>query len=66
MKARNQQPADRSAAADTPPPAVERRGTHRVKDDQQGGQGSMSALSKLKMIERKRATLRPDPGPEPE
>jgi len=36
----------------------ERRGTHRVADDQKSGQGSASALSKLKMIERKRAQLR--------
>lgn len=36
----------------------ERRATHRVRDDQQSGQGSASALSKLKMIERKRAPLR--------
>jgi hypothetical protein len=36
----------------------ERRGRDRVRDDQQGGRGSMSALSKLKMIERKRAPLR--------
>jgi hypothetical protein len=36
----------------------ERRASHRVRDDQQSGQGSASALSKLKMIERKRAALR--------
>lgn len=36
----------------------ERRATTRVRDDQKSGQGSMSALSKLKMIERKRAPLR--------
>lgn len=36
----------------------ERRGSHRVRDDQKSGQGSASALSKLKMIERKRAPLR--------
>jgi hypothetical protein len=36
----------------------ERRGNHRVADDQKSGQGSASALSKLKMIERKRAQLR--------
>ena len=36
----------------------ERRGSERVRDDQQSGQGSMSALSKLRMIERKRAPLR--------
>jgi hypothetical protein len=36
----------------------ERRARHRVRDDQQSGQGSATALSKLKMIERKRAPLR--------
>jgi hypothetical protein len=36
----------------------ERRASHRVSDDQQSGQGSMSALSKLRMQERKRAPLR--------
>jgi hypothetical protein len=36
----------------------ERRARNRVRDDQQSGQGSASALSKLKMIERKRAPLR--------
>jgi len=36
----------------------ERRGSHRVRDDQKSGQGAASALSKLKMIERKRAPLR--------
>ena len=36
----------------------ERRASHRVRDDQASGQGSASALSKLKMIERKRAPLR--------
>jgi hypothetical protein len=36
----------------------ERRASHRVRDDQQTGQGSLSALSKLKMLERKRAQLR--------
>lgn len=36
----------------------ERRGIDRVRDDQKSGQGSQSALSKLKMIERKRAPLR--------
>jgi hypothetical protein len=36
----------------------ERRAIDRVSDDQQSGEGSASALSKLKMIERKRAPLR--------
>ena len=36
----------------------ERRATHRVHDDQAGGAGSATALSKLKMLERKRAPIR--------
>ena len=40
-------------------PGRERRSKHRVRDDQQTGQGSMSALSKLRMIERRRAALTP-------
>jgi hypothetical protein len=39
-------------------PAPERRASYRVSDDQQSGQGSLSALSKLRMLERKRAALR--------
>ena len=39
-------------------PAQERRASHRVEDDQQSGHGSQSALSKMKMLERKRAALR--------
>ena len=35
----------------------ERRASHRVRDDQKSGQGSLSALSKLKMLERQRAQL---------
>lgn len=45
--------------AGQPPPAYERRGRHRVADDQQSGNGSLTALSKLMMIERKRAALLP-------
>jgi hypothetical protein len=48
--------ADRGAQAKEA--AGERRASHRVDDDQKSGQGSMSALSKLRMIERKRAPLR--------
>jgi hypothetical protein len=36
----------------------ERRASNRVRDDQKSGQGSASALSKLKMIERQRAQVR--------
>ncbi len=38
--------------------ARDRRGSHRVGDDQKSGQGSASALSKLRMLERKGAAIR--------
>jgi hypothetical protein len=41
------------------PSGSERRGRHRVADDQQSGTGSQSALSKLMMLERKRAAMLP-------
>ena len=41
------------------PAGSERRGRHRVADDQQSGVGSQSALSKLMMLERKRKALLP-------
>jgi hypothetical protein len=47
---------DESARAQDAP--RERRARDRVRDDQKSGQGAASALSKLKMIERKRAPLR--------
>jgi hypothetical protein len=47
---------DRAAPSKDAP--RERRASHRVRDDQDSGHGSMSALSKLKMQERKRAPLR--------
>jgi hypothetical protein len=37
----------------------ERRSTYRVRDEQQSGHGSLTALSKMKMLERKRAAIRP-------
>jgi hypothetical protein len=40
-------------------PRRERRASHRVRDDQQSGQGSLTALSKMKMLERKRAAIEP-------
>jgi hypothetical protein len=40
-------------------PMRERRATHRVDDDQKSGQGSASALSKMRMMERKRAAMKP-------
>jgi hypothetical protein len=43
-------------AQDSPP--RERRASHRVGDDQKSGEGSLTALSKLKMIERKLAAWR--------
>jgi hypothetical protein len=47
---------DKGAKAQESP--RERRASHRVEDDQQSGEGSLSALSKLKMIERKNAPWR--------
>jgi hypothetical protein len=44
-----------SASAEEP--RRERRARHRVRDDQKSGQGSLSALSKLQMLERQRAEL---------
>jgi hypothetical protein len=41
------------------PPVHERRSSSRVRDEQQSGHGSLTALSKLKMLERKRAAIRP-------
>jgi hypothetical protein len=41
------------------PPARERRSSYRVRDEQQSGHGSLTALSKMKMLERKRAAIRP-------
>jgi hypothetical protein len=37
----------------------ERRSRHRVNDDQRSGHGASTALSKMKMLERYRAQLRP-------
>ena len=50
-------PAQEDSANDAP--ARERRSRHRVADNQQSGQGALTALSKLKMIERHRAQIRP-------
>lgn len=41
-------------------PARERRSRDRVADDQKTGQGAQTALSRLQMIERRRAALTPD------
>ncbi|MBG9390124.1 hypothetical protein [Caenimonas aquaedulcis] len=45
--------------AESEAPKRERRSRHRVADEQGTGQGSMSALSKLKMLERHRAAVTP-------
>jgi hypothetical protein len=49
----------RGPPPEQPPVAEERRSRHRVTDDQKSGQGSLSALSKLQMIERRRAVMNP-------
>ena len=52
-----ERPAKRSRTDEGP--ARERRSSYRVRDEQQSGHGSLTALSKLKMLERKRAAIRP-------
>ena len=39
----------------------ERRSRHRVKNEQGSGQGALSALSKMQMIERKKSEIQPKP-----
>ena len=46
-----------SPSAQAPP--RERRSSHRVADDQKSGQGSLSAMSKMQMILRRRASMSP-------
>jgi hypothetical protein len=53
-------PSERESKRDDAPPR-ERRSRHRVADDQKSGQGAMSALSRLQMMERRKAALKPDP-----
>jgi hypothetical protein len=55
---KKQKHAEKARTAQAKGGADDRRSSHRVRDDQQSGHGSMSALSKLKMLERKRAPLR--------
>jgi hypothetical protein len=50
-------PGKRPRAEEAPP--GERRSSNRVGDEQQSGHGSLTALSKMKMLERKRAAIRP-------
>ena len=50
-------PGKRPRSEEAAPP--ERRSSTRVSDEQQSGHGSLTALSKMKMLERKRAALRP-------
>lgn len=61
-----EQPPKRPARPDAPGAETsrsgaprERRSRDRVADDQATGRGSLSALSKLRMIERRRAALTP-------
>lgn len=39
----------------------ERRSRHRVSNEQGSGQGALSALSKMQMIERKKSEVQPKP-----
>jgi hypothetical protein len=50
-------PGKRPRSEEAPP--RERRSSTRVRDEQQSGHGSLTALSKMKMLERKRAAIRP-------
>jgi hypothetical protein len=50
-------PVQEESANDAP--VRERRSKHRVANNQQSGQGALTALSKLQMIERHRAQIRP-------
>jgi hypothetical protein len=54
------EPAARAETGPGRPTPGERRSRDRVADDQKSGQGAMSALSRLQMIERRRAALEPD------
>lgn len=54
-------PAERESKRDDAGGQRERRSRHRVADDQKSGQGAMSALSRLQMMERRKAALKPDP-----
>ena len=56
---KRQEPPGRQPPSGGAPAGSERRGRHRVADDQQSGVGSQSAFSKLMMLERKRAALLP-------
>jgi hypothetical protein len=66
-RSKEREPGQKERHADTLPreprangaPTRERRASHRVGDDQKSGQGSQSALSKLKMLERKRDAITP-------
>ena len=49
----------RNAQPEQAPVARERRSRHRVADNQKSGQGSLSALSKMKMMQRRRDILKP-------
>jgi hypothetical protein len=56
---REERRSDRPVTEHKDDPQRERRASYRVKDEQQSGQGSLSAMSKMKMLERKRAAIRP-------
>ena len=49
----------REPQPDQAPAGRERRSRHRVADNQKSGQGSLSALSKMKMMQRRRDILKP-------
>jgi len=61
-----EEPKKRNDTANAERPAEpaarrERRSRHRVKNEQGSGQGALSALSKMQMIERKKFEEQPRP-----
>jgi hypothetical protein len=49
----------RESQPEQAPAGRERRSMHRVSDNQKSGHGSLSALSKMKMMQRRRDILKP-------
>ncbi|WP_145979402.1 hypothetical protein [Ramlibacter tataouinensis] len=58
MEQPSDKPTGEAQAQAKDAPRRERRASYRVDDDQKSGEGSLTALSKLKMIERKLAAWR--------
>ena len=65
-KTGNLPPVDNGAGREGSDKAArqERRGSDRVKNEQGSGHGSATALSRMKMIERRKSQIRPKNGQE--